>query len=193
PPDVNRSGEGFALERVADGRSALRVGLERVKGLSETTRRSLLAERARGGPYLALPDFLERSGARADECERLILAGAFDAFDRTRPEMLLRLHLLATPARRPPPGLDARTLAACRATPAARERASGLDARRLAPGESAPLFPAPPPAALALPALPDFDLAQRGRLELELLGLTVCAHPTALFPCAARDERETVL
>ncbi len=200
PPDVNRSGEGFALERVADGRSALRVGLERVKGLSETTRGALLAERARGGPYLALPDFLERSGARADECERLILAGAFDAFDRTRPEMLLRLHLLATPARRPPPGLDARTLAACRATPATRERASGwsrsslgLDARRLAPGESAPLFPAPPTPALALPALPDFDLAQRGRLELELLGLTVCAHPTALFPCAARDEREAVL
>jgi DNA polymerase III alpha subunit len=34
---------------------------------------------------------------------------------------------------------------------------------------------------------------RRGRLELELLGLTVSAHPTALFPYAARDEREAVL
>ncbi len=196
PPDVNRSDTGFTLERGGrDGTPALRVGLERVKGLSEATRQALLAERERGGPYLSLPDFVERSGARADESERLILCGALDAFDRTRPEMLLRLHLLSSPARRPPSGLDARALAACRTSPAARERASGWsrpalapDARRLRPGESTPLFPAPPPSALALPALPEFDPVRRGRLELELLGLTVCAHPTTLFPCLARDE-----
>ncbi|MSR62208.1 MAG: DNA polymerase III subunit alpha [Planctomycetes bacterium] len=197
PPDVNKSSVDFTLERGGDGRDGLRVGLGRVKGLSEATRLALLAERARGGAYLSLPDFLERTRARADECERLILCGAFDAFDRTRPEMLLRLHLLSAPARKPPPGLDAALLAACRTTPAARERESGwshssvaLDARRLAPGESTPLFPAPPGAALALPALPELDLVRRGRLELELLGLSVCAHPTVLFPCAsARDAR----
>jgi len=200
PPDVNKSGEGFSVERGTGGAAGIRVGLERVKGLSESTRQTLLAERARGGAYLSLPDFLERSGARADECERLILAGALDAFDRTRPEMLLRLRLLQSPARRPPEGLDARTLAACRTTPAARERESGwsrsplaLDGRRIAPGEEAPLFPAPPSSALALPALSEFDPVRRGRLELELLGLTVSAHPTALFPCPARDEREAVL
>ncbi|HEX6883643.1 MAG TPA: DNA polymerase III subunit alpha [Planctomycetota bacterium] len=197
PPDVNRSGEGFTLERLPHGRGALRVGLERVKGLAETTRRALLAERERGGPYLALPDFLERSGARTDECERLILAGALDAFDRTRPEMLLRLSLLTAPARRAPAGLDPSALAACRATPAARERASSWSKPSLAVGPRAdgetPLFPHPPPPAVALPALAELDLVRRGRLELELLGLTVCAHPTALFPCAARDGREPVL
>jgi DNA-directed DNA polymerase III PolC len=199
PPDVNKSGAGFTLEPGTP--HGIRVGLERVKGLSESTRRALLAERERGGPYLSLPDFLARSGARADECERLILTGALDAFDRTRPEMLLRLHLLTAPARRAPVGLDARALAACRTTPAARERESGwsrsplgLDARRLAPGEEAPLFPATPTPALALPALPELDLAHRGRLELELLGLTVCAHPTVLFPAPpARDGRMAVL
>ncbi|NOT32250.1 MAG: hypothetical protein HOP15_17530, partial [Planctomycetes bacterium] len=46
-----------------------------------------------------------------------------------------------------------------------------------------------PTPALALPALPELDPVRRGRLELELLGLTVSAHPTALFPCAAHDER----
>jgi DNA polymerase III alpha subunit len=34
---------------------------------------------------------------------------------------------------------------------------------------------------------------RRGRLELELLGLTVCAHPTALFPAPPGDERASVL
>jgi DNA-directed DNA polymerase III PolC len=199
PPDVNRSAGGFTLERLPDGRGALRVGLERVKGLSEATRRALLAERERGGPYLALPDFLERVAPHADECERLILAGALDAFDRTRPEMLLRLHLLTAPARRRPAGLDATGLAACRATPGTRERASSwskpslaIDPRRAHATEETPLFPYPPPPAVALPALAEFELGQRGRLELELLGLTVCAHPTALFPCE-REEREDVL
>lgn len=195
PPDVNRSGEGFALER--DGRGGvpgLRIGLGRVKGLSETSRRALLEGRERGGPYLSLPDFLERSGVRTDETERLILSGALDAFDRTRPEMLLRLHLLGSPARRPPRGLDPDVLAACRTTPAARERERGwsrpaLAPAPLAPGQRAPLFPAPPTPALALPALPELDPMRRGRLELELLGLTVNAHPTALFPCVAHDER----
>jgi len=199
PPDVNKSGAGFALEQ-----GAIRVGLERVKGLTRATLGALLAERARGGSYLSLPDFLERARARADECERLILCGAFDAFDRTRPEMLLRLHLLTGPERRAPRAaeLDPAELAACRSSPAARERAPqardngwsrsalGQLGRALAPGESAPLFPAPPTPAPALPALPEPDRATRGRLELELLGLTVCAHPTELFPCqGARDER----
>jgi len=206
PPDVNRSATEFTLED--DGRGpGIRVGLERVKGLSAATLRALLEERARGGPFLSLPDFLERTSARADECERLILCGAFDAFDRTRPEMLWRLHLLArAPARSlrsVPPGspLDPEVLAACRTTPAQRERQSARPAadggwarsslgalwsgeRRLAPGETASLFPTPPTPALALPSRPELDLGTRGRLELELLGLTISAHPTELFPCA---------
>ncbi len=196
PPDVNRSVAGFSLENgLAGAPPAIRVGLERVKGLTENTRRVLFAERERGGPFLSLPDFLERTRARADETERLILCGAFDAFDRTRPEMLWRLHLLTGPERRAPPGIDAGALAACRTTPAARARESareqgwskpplGLGGLALAPGESSPLFPAPPTPALALPALPEIPEDERGRLELELLGLTVRAHPTELFPCA---------
>jgi DNA polymerase III alpha subunit len=196
PPDVNRSAEGFTLER-----GAIRVGLERVKGLSETTRRALLEERERG-PFLSLPDFLARSGARADETERLILCGAFDAFDRTRPEMLWRLHLLTAPPRRVPglpPGeaaLDPGLLAACRTTPEERARESARTAASggwskpalrigaVASGEEVALFPAPPTPALALPALAELAPQVRGGLELELLGLTVGAHPTELFPCA---------
>ena len=38
---------------------------------------------------------------------------------------------------------------------------------------------------MALPSLPDLDAGERGRLELEILGLTLSEHPTRLFPCAA--------
>jgi DNA-directed DNA polymerase III PolC len=210
PPDINRSGLGFALEHAPHGGApAMRVGLERVKGLSESTRSAILAERERGGPFLSLPDFLERTRARGDECERLILAGALDAFDRTRPEMLWRLELLLAPQRRlphvPGPALDPGRLAACRLTPAERARESARaapgeatagwskstlapDPRAIGPGREAVLFPAPPTPALALPALPDLDPLARGRLELEILGLTVQAHPLELFPCAGEQR-----
>ena len=201
PPDVNRSAREFTLERrgAADA-GAIRVGLGRVKGLAQGTLARLLDARAAGGPFLSLPDLLERAELRADEAERLILVGALDGFDRTRPEMLWRLRLLTGAARDASAGLraglDPDALAACRTTPDARARASAdgwsrsslgpivSGARRLAPGESAPLFPAPPAPAVALPSVPEFPLVQRGKLELELLGLTVCAHPTALFPRA---------
>jgi DNA polymerase III alpha subunit len=107
---------------------------------------------------------------------------------------LLRLRLLCAPERRAPAGLDARALEACRTTPDAHERRSGwsrssLAPARLAPGESAPLFPDLSVPPTALPALPELDALRRGRLELELLGLTVSAHPTVLFPGVAPDER----
>ena len=201
PPDVNRSRLGFRLEG-----AAIRIGLDRVKGLSERTCATLLEEREKNGSFLSLPDFLVRTRARVDETEHLIQVGAFDAFDRTRPEMLWRLHLLTTPVRRPPRdlvreqgALDANVLAACRTTPDERARrpqgtggwsqaGMGVGGLELRGGESARLFPEPETPALALPALPETDAPTRGRLELELLGLTVIAHPTDLFSCDA-DER----
>ncbi len=196
-PDVNRSARTFTCE----GGRALRIGLGQVKGLSERTLDALFDTRAQHGPCVSLPDFLERTGAATDEAEALIRCGAFDALDRTIPELLWRLHLLRAPARRVPrdAGLDPAELAALRATPrsrdalkAARARAAGwggagigVGNADLAPGETAPLFAAPDTPAPALPLLPDYDAATRGRIEYETLGLTVGAHPTTLFPCPA--------
>jgi len=203
PPDVNRSEREFTLARETDP-PALRVGLNRVKGLTQRTGEAILEERARRGAFLSLPDFLTRTGARIDEAERLIQCGAFDAFDRTRPEMLWRLHLLSTPARRPPRDLDPGLLASFRDTPEKRARRSadaahartggwsrtgmGVGSLELEPGESASLFSEPRTPAAALPRLPETDANTRGRLELELLGLNVTDHPTELFPCEAEDR-----
>lgn len=199
-PDVNKSERCFHVER--DG---LRVGLSHVKGIGEQTLNALFAARADGGPFVSLPDFLDRTQAHTDECEHLIQCGAFSVLDRTIPELLWRLHLLRAPKRRLPraesgeSALDPEILAACRATPrapdpvrTARERSQGwtgkgigLGAANLAPGETAALFPERETQALALPRMEELHRLVRGRIEHECLGLTVHEHPTRLFPCPA--------
>jgi DNA-directed DNA polymerase III PolC len=218
PPEINRSGIDFEIEwlkrRDQAARSkipALRLGLGTIKGLSSALLDSILRERASHGPFLSLPDFLERSGVHTDEAEHLIQCGALDSFDRTRPELLWRLHLLRAPKRGVPAelsrggaeGLDRGQLDACRATPGERTEAAlatarasttgwgggiGLGRAALAPGESARLFPEPELPALVLPGLPDLSRRERGALEYELMGLTVTDHPTAIFSSPA-DRR----
>ncbi|MBI5364231.1 MAG: DNA polymerase III subunit alpha [Planctomycetes bacterium] len=207
----NSSGVGEGVKKW-NGTGCIRAGLRQVKGLSERTQEALLAARAERGAFVSLPDFLDRTGAHTDECERLIQVGAFDALDRTRPELLWRLHLLRAPERRNLRGvaaeehgaLDPAQLAAARATPRKREQGA-LDAARaksaggrgkglglsnapLARGESASMFAEPEVPPLALPRLPDVDPRTRGIVEFELLGFTLASHPVELFPCAA-DER----
>ena len=154
-PDVNKSGADYAFARVpadpggpagsarptrgapvpgsehpagqAAGWPGIRAGLGQVKGLSETSITAILEGREAEGPFLSLPDLLERTCLARDEAEALIRTGALDAFDRTRPELLWRLHLLKSPARRAPrriPGeasLDPVALESLRATPATRQ------------------------------------------------------------------------
>lgn len=205
-PDVNRSTDTFSVERLPPSTEALRVGLFQIKGISERLVEAILDTREAEGPFLSLPDFLERTGAHTDEASALIQCGAFDAFDRTRPELLWRLHLLRTPQVRAPrgAGLDSRALDACRTSPTSRAaeavdrarartggwsgRGIGVGAAELRPGETAALFPEPPGDAVALPGLPDPDHETRGRVEFELLGLCIDQHPVRLFPCPA-DER----
>ena len=210
-PDINSSGSTFSAERLADqdgapGPLALRVGLAQIHGLSGPTLDNLLESRQQRGPFLSLPDLLKRSGAQRHEVDALIQCGALDAFDRTRPELLWRLHLLHTPQRRAAPksGLDLQQLQACQRTPAdhprealdvARTHTSGWSGRGLGVehsalprGQSALLFPTPPAEALVLPGLPDESALARARTEFDLLGLSLRAHPVRLFPCPA-DER----
>jgi len=197
PPDVNKSEETFALEWVGET-PAMRIGLGQVKGFSRNTLERLLAARE-DAPFLSLPDLLERVEPSTDEARHLIQCGTLDGFDRTRPELLWRLHLLRTPQKRSPRdgSLDAAQLAACQlggtpqdAVRSARaqtggwaQRGLGLSQAKLAPGESASLFPEPETPGLVLPGLPDTDPVTRGRDEFELLGLTVRSHPMNYFPC----------
>lgn len=102
-PDINRSQADFAFARgTRRSLQGLRAGFGQVRGLSESTAKGILASREKDGPFLSLPEFLERTPTQRDETEALIRTGALDGFDRTRPELLWRLHLLHGPARKAP-------------------------------------------------------------------------------------------
>ncbi|MFT7670104.1 MAG: DNA-directed DNA polymerase III PolC [Planctomycetota bacterium] len=210
PPDINRSRVGFSIEWIGTA-PAMRIGLGGVKGLSKALLERILEQREIEGPFLSMPDFLERSRAHTDEVEHLIQCGALDSFDRTRPELLWRLHLLRSNTRRVPrelqlggaDGLNIAQLDACKATPKRRAQESvesaransvgwrggiGLGQAALPPGESASLFPTPQTPALVLPGLPDLSARERGALEYELMGLTVHAHPTEIFGTPSNER-----
>ncbi len=101
-PDVNKSRLDYALERTRGGADGIRIGLLQVKGLSGALLERTLESRAADGAFLSLPDYLERVRPDTDEAASLIRTGAFDATDHTRAELLWRLHLWNTPARRVP-------------------------------------------------------------------------------------------
>jgi DNA-directed DNA polymerase III PolC len=78
-PHVNRSGYNSRTESPsgADGRN-VRVGLDKVKGLSRRAALEMVAERKGRGPFLSLPDLLERVRLSVPEMAALILSGACD-------------------------------------------------------------------------------------------------------------------
>ncbi len=109
PPDVNRSGADFSVEAVGgkDGAGdqplAIRVGLRRVKGISETALAGILAARE-AGTYVDLADFLHRTvprGVDITTAENLILAGGCDSFapGGNRRQLLWRAGRLLQDAR----------------------------------------------------------------------------------------------
>jgi len=87
-PDVSRSGEEFSI----DG-DAVRVGMNLIDGLGPVHIARILAERKRR-PFEHLTDFLRRTRLGEAEARAMILCGAFDAFGRTRPTLMVELNLL---------------------------------------------------------------------------------------------------
>jgi len=185
-PDINRGRIPYTAEmlegggssgRVPPGRcNAIRVGFMQVKGLSLRTAEALEQARKEGGPFTSLADFCRRIRPAYPEARNLILCGAMDGFDISRPELLWRLELLskekngrgkAAPSSRgaapPSPGL----------------KASGL-------------FHRPKRYLHAIPVIPDYPAEEKLRLEQEILGLTASSHPLALFRDRLQRQRGIV-
>jgi error-prone DNA polymerase len=83
PPDINRSGWTYALERTAKGRPALRVGLSTVDGLGQNAWTIIEAAR-RESPFAGLEDLARRTRLPRSLVENLIRAGALDEFGARR-------------------------------------------------------------------------------------------------------------
>jgi len=90
PPDINLSSEIFT----PDGQS-IRFGLLSIKNLGVNITRVIIEERARGGPYADLSDFLNRIYNRdlnKKSLEALIKSGAFDSLGIERGQALLNIE-----------------------------------------------------------------------------------------------------
>jgi DNA polymerase-3 subunit alpha len=97
PPDINRSQAWFAPEIMADGKKAIRYALAAIKGVGDAAMRVLAAERERGGAYKDLFDIVVRLDPRLinrKQLEGLAAAGAFDAMNRNRAQVIASIDLL---------------------------------------------------------------------------------------------------
>ncbi len=164
PPDINRSGADFEVERASDGTLAIRYALAAVKKVGFAAMQ-LLTEARGDTPFADLADFAARVDPRQlnrMQLENLIRAGAFDALEANR----ARLFAAAEPILR-------------RAQASAEEKESGQIA----------LFgasPGSPREALRLPDLPDWPPMERLNFEAEAIGFHLTAHPLDVYAKALR-------
>ncbi len=172
-PCVQRSEWDARLEEIEGGaaplpvalppppvRGAVRVGLSCVFGLAHATAGRILAARA-AQPFETFADFMDRARPALPEAESLVLTGALDWTGRARPSLLLEARVTDARQRRTP-------------RPPARSADASLLPRAVTP--------------LAVPELPEFDLAERVRGECRTCGLWFSAHPLEVLvdPAALR-------
>jgi DNA polymerase III alpha subunit len=156
PPHVNESAVEYT------GRDDwIRVGLMQIKGLQTSAAQAVVHARE-AGRYESLSDLLTRTGIEKKNAEKLILAGAADCFELTRPELLWRLELTYDLLKGdgPPEG----------------PLGESLLTREIQAKWRAGM----------IPRLPDYSKAEKIRLETELLDFTISVHPLTLFEKASR-------
>ncbi len=90
PPDVNKSGEKFSVDREG-GRPAVRFGLNAVKNVGHAPIAAITAEVQKNGPFRDLNDFVDRVSSEhltKRVVESLIKAGALDSLSGNRAQKL---------------------------------------------------------------------------------------------------------
>ena len=156
PPDINRSDVVFSVERLADGRRAVRYALAAIRNVGVAATETIVAARRRGGAFADSFDLAARLDARAvnkRQLENLIKAGALDALETNRRRLF-----------------DAAELLVRHATVAAKSRVSKQDS----------LFGAATGVEVARPVLPaidDWPPLERMMSEYEAIGFYLSAHP----------------
>ena len=91
PPDVNRSGVEFIIEKTPGEAQSIRFGLGAVKNVGETAIELVVQSRLAGEPFATLEDFCRRmdpKGINKRILESLIKVGALDTLDTNRATLL---------------------------------------------------------------------------------------------------------
>ena len=156
PPDINRSDAIFSVERLAEGRRAVRYALAAIRNVGVAATETICAARRQGGAFADPFDLAARLDARAvnkRQLENLIKAGAFDGIEPNRRRLF-----------------DAAELLVRYAAVSAESRVSKRDSLfGAATGVEA--------ARPVLPALPDWPPLERMMNEYEAIGFYLSAHP----------------
>ncbi|HTZ70556.1 MAG TPA: OB-fold nucleic acid binding domain-containing protein, partial [Acetobacteraceae bacterium] len=163
PPDINRSGADFSVERGETGKLAIRYALAAIKKVGLAAMQAVVA--ARGDrPFAGLAEFASRVDPRQlnrMQIEHLVKAGAFDSMDSNRARLFAAAETILR-----------------RAVAEAEERDSGQIG----------LFGggASQPEPLRLPSMPDWPQLERLAFEAEAIGFHLTAHPLDAYAQALR-------
>ncbi|HEY6807954.1 MAG TPA: DNA polymerase III subunit alpha, partial [Gemmatimonadales bacterium] len=152
-PDVNASDTWCTVEG-----TAVRVGLGFVRAWSEATADAVVAERARGGAYRGLGDFVRRAppALKRTAVEHLVWVGGCDGFGLTRRELLWQTGLWLPPETARDGRAPRRQLELALEHPHERLRFGGVEPveRLLAEYATLGFAPSGHPLALLRPRLP---------------------------------------
>jgi DNA polymerase-3 subunit alpha len=152
PPDINRSGPDFTVERQEGGGFAIRYALAAVKKVGLAAMQSVVASRA-ARDFEDLTDFATRVDPRSlnkMQIENLARAGAFDRLDPNRARVFAGAEAIL--------------------------RRAQADASEAASGQIG-LFGGGKPEALRLPETADWPQLERLGYEAEAIGFHLTAHP----------------
>ncbi len=155
PPDVNKSGADFWVERIGNGEFAVRYALAALKNVGAAAMEGLVEERRKAGPFKDLGDFARRMDGKAinrRQMENLVRAGAFDGLHRNRAQLFEGIETVLREA-----------------AAAADERDSGQSSLFGGSGAASP--------KLALATRPDWSPAERLQHEFDSVGFYLSAHP----------------
>ena len=98
PPDINKSGPDFRVERIeGSGSLVIRYALSAIKNVGGPGMEALENERLKNGPFRDLSDFISRVDAKVvnkRSMENLIRSGAFDSIDNNRAELFEGLDII---------------------------------------------------------------------------------------------------
>jgi len=160
PPDINRSGADFSVERLPDGKLAIRYALAAVKKVGFAAMQSLVAARD-GQSFDDIADFAARIDPRAlnrMQLENLARAGAFDSLEDNRNRVFSGADTILR-----------------RAQARAAENESG-QIGLFAGGNR--------PEPVRLPDTPDWPQLDRLAFEAEAVGFHLTAHPMDAYAAA---------
>jgi len=165
--DINQSDWNYLGKQ-----KTIRVGLQQLQNIRQTTVENIIQQREKEGPYTSLANLLARVEITPADAAVLARSGALDglAGGLNRPQLLWVLEAM----------LNVR--APARGKPAARSEQRNLFPRR---------------TVITAPLLPDLTVQQKWRQEIETLGFVLSVHPLEMlkpalsalpYPIAAASE-----